>query len=172
MHYSGGLDSVAASGQRIIEYGKELTSGLTTEQLIKIGLLVVLGLAVLKIIHSLIKAGKFLVCMLILVFTVGLEAAVVYDVTQVTEKAMCFLEPVSTEEVEIDLESETWVKDLENVFVDADGGLIEKIKNTRLTLLLSEVIEREVENDENLSLRFEHFNIEVYSGTVCVVPKS
>ena len=80
--------------------------------------------------------------------------------------------PQQTAETVMEIDQLELRKGLLNAFVGEEGGPIEKFKNTRLALLLADVIERSVEEyDGDFTLSFGNYDIEVYSGTVRVVPK-
>lgn len=169
MSQGNSLGSLAASGKEVIDYADHLVSGLTSEQIVKAVIVLVVFLLTISFLKHLLRTGKVLIFSIVLVFVVGLELAVVYDVTQVTDKAMYYLEPCTSQIVEIDMESPDYLSELEGVFIDDSTSLLKKVTNTRLSLLLAEVIERA---EDNSFIKFEHFGIYVYSGTLTLVPLS
>lgn len=169
MSQGNSLGSLAASGREVIDYADHLVSGLTSEQIVKAVIVLVVFLLTISFLKHLLRTGKVLIFSIVLVFVVGLELAVVYDVTQVTDKAMYYLEPCTSQTVEIDMESPDYLSELEGVFIDDSTSLLKKVTNTRLSLLLVEVIERA---EDNSFIEFKHFGIYVYSGTLTLVPLS
>lgn len=157
---------------KVVDYATKLTQGFTQEQIIQL----LCGLGILAIgvwaVKMLLKVGKLVIAGGLVAILLGFGGMNWFNVAVITEEAVYNMLPQQTAETVMEIDQLELRKGLLNAFVGEEGGPIEKFKNTRLALLLADVIERSVEEyDGDFTLSFGNYDVEVYSGTVRVVPK-